>query len=235
MRMLVGALAVVLCLSSARGADVADLIKQLKDRDSDTRRAAAKALGEAGGDAKVVVPALVGALKDRDRFVRRFAAQSLGDLGPEASAAVPALRKALDDSRMEVQEAAVTALGKIGPTAVQALIAALEDPDALTGVRRRAAESLGKIGGPAKSAIPALTAMLQPEKKPTKGKKVKAKRMTPETDVRVEVATALGALAGPGDKAAVDALTDLATNKKLRNRDLKKAANVALRRIKSRK
>src|SRR5579872_2491996 len=125
MRMLVGALAVILCLSSARAADVADLIKQLKDRDSDTRRSAAKALGEAGGDAKVVVPALVGALKDRDRFVRRFAAQSLGDLGPDAGAAVPALRKALDDSRKEVQEAAAAALGKIGPAAVQALIAAL--------------------------------------------------------------------------------------------------------------
>src|SRR5205085_5534173 len=70
--------AALLCLAaSARGEGVENLVKQLKDPEASTRRAAAKALGEAGPGAKEAVGALADALKDNDAFVRRFAAQAL--------------------------------------------------------------------------------------------------------------------------------------------------------------
>jgi HEAT repeat protein len=226
MRALLGVAGVVLCVAaSARAADVEGLVKQLKGGDPDARRAAAKALAEAGADAKPAVPALKQALKDKDLFVRRFAAQALGAIGPDAASAAPALGAAVNDPRQEVQEAAVTALGKIGAPAVATLGAVVKDPNAAPALRRRAADALGVIGPDARSAVPALVAALQPGK---------GKRMDKDSDIRVEVATALGQIAGPGDKKAVDALNAIATNKKERNRTLKTAAGEALGKIKSR-
>src|SRR5436189_671311 len=80
------------CPAAARADAVDDLIKELKNSDSDLRRAAARKLGEMGADARKAGPALVTALKsDKDLFVRRFAAQALGEVGAEPKTAVPAL------------------------------------------------------------------------------------------------------------------------------------------------
>jgi hypothetical protein len=54
-------------------------------------------------------------------------------------------------------------------------------------------------------------------------------------DFRTEVADALGQIAGPDDKAAVDTLTALAADRQIRDRNLKKAINDALKKIQAKK
>ena len=53
------------------------------------------------------------------------------------------------------------ALARIGPEAVPPLIKALKDPK--LKVRYRVAEALGKIGPPARAAVPTLIAALKEE------------------------------------------------------------------------
>jgi HEAT repeat protein len=228
MRKLLGVTLLGLGMSmSAVAADVDTLIKQLRDDDADTRRAAAQSLGEAGAEGKPAARALMGALRDRDMFVRRFAALALGEIGADPKDAVPALRTALNDSRKEVQEAAATALGKMGKNAVNALAVAVKDEDREPEVRRKAAEALGSMGGDARPAMKSLVEALKTEPGTGGGKK----RANP-SDIRVEVVTALGNIASPDDKEAVDAINAL-TDKKNRNRSLQAAAREALKKIKT--
>jgi HEAT repeat protein len=233
MKTFFGVVGVVLCLALAgRGAEVNDLVKQLKDGDAEGRRAAAKALGEGGAESKAAVPALVEALKDRDLFVRRFSAQALGEIGPEAQAAVPALKAAMGDSRKEVQSAAAVALGKVGPSGVEALTALAKDEGKDVAVRHQAIGALAQAGPAARSAVPVLTDLLKDPAAKTKVKNNKKKM--PADDLRVDAAEALGSIATASDKEAVEALTAL-TDKMQKNRALKMAANTALRKIRTNK
>lgn len=225
MRMLLGVLTLVVSVTAAQAADVQSLIKQLKTGDNDTRRLAARDLGEAGADAQPAVPALIAALKDKDLFVRRFAAKSLGQIGSGASSAVPALEKALNDSRKEVRMAAASALGKMGSPGVSALTALAGNDDKDEEIRKLAVDALGKMGSVAHSAVPALTAIVQEK---TKGKK-KGKGM--DISLKVDAIDALGELATPADKQAVEALEEIVAQKKGGNRNVKQATNAALRKI----
>jgi HEAT repeat protein len=224
MKHFLGLIGIALCMTTARGADVSELVKQLKSDDIEVRRSAAKALEEGGTESKPAVPALIHALKDRDTFVRRFAAQALGAIGPEARTAVPALTMTLNDSHKEVQEAASHALGKLGPSGVQTLIALVRDDGKDAKLRRQAIDSLGELGQSGHSAVPSLTALL---KEPAgKGKK----KAAPD-DLRVAAATALGSLASSDDTETVRALQALTDKKAKVSRELKQAANQALRKI----
>src|SRR5262245_36323578 len=69
---------------------LAELIKELRDKDPEVRAMAALAIGEQDRPARAAVRPLIRALKDPDRFVRWSAACSLGKIGPAARAAVPA-------------------------------------------------------------------------------------------------------------------------------------------------
>jgi HEAT repeat protein len=223
-----------LCLvvpASLRGGEVEDLIKQLKSKDPDARRAAAKALGEAGVDAKPAVPALVQALKDSDLFVRRFSAQALGEVGPDAAKeSIPALTALLKDNKekAEVHQAAVTALAKIRTTAVEPLLDVVKDRNKDVALRRKAVESLGAIGAEAKSAIPTLIDALGDLEPSPKGKKPKP------IDLRNEAAAALGEIATPDDKEALEALKALGMLKGAQ-RDLKKIVTDAIKKIEGKK
>jgi HEAT repeat protein len=226
MKKLLGVVGMALCLTfSALAADVEGLIKQLKDTDNDARRAAAKALADAGGDARVAAPALARAVtNDRDMFVRRYAAMALGEIGAEPREVVPALAKALDDKRKEVQEAAAVALGKMGGAAVRPLVAVVKDGNREPEVRRKAVESLGALGSEARPAVGVLVDAL-------KGGGGGGKKMANADDIRIEVVIALGNIASPGDKEVIAALQNM-TDKKQRDRTLKKAATDALAKLK---
>jgi HEAT repeat protein len=234
MRIFVGGLVMVLCVGVwVFGADVDELIARLKDPgDAEARRAAAKALAEAGGDAKVAAPALVQALKDKDMFVRRFSAQALGEIGADPLVALPGLKAALDDPRKEVQEAAATALGKMGRGAVGALMNVIKDANRETEVRRKAVEALGALGAEARSAVPTLIDGL---KMAAPAKDNKNKKKGPNlNDIRAEVALALGSIAAADDKGAIEALQAL-TDRKQRDRNLQKAAREALQKLQGNK
>jgi HEAT repeat protein len=228
MKRLLSLVALLASASLARGADVDELVKQLKNGDSEDRRAAAKSLGEGGAASKAAVPDLINALKDRDMFVRRFAAEALGEIGPDAAPAVRPLTAALDDSRKEVQNAAAVALGKLGSSGMQTLIAIVGDSDKEPAIRRQAIDSLVKLGDAAHSAVPSLTEIV-------KGNGGKNKKKAAPEDLRVDAATALGSLAKPSDKATVETLRALTDKKAKTPRGLRQAANMALRKIQKNK
>jgi HEAT repeat protein len=229
MNRFLGVVGIVLCATMARGAEVGDLIKQLKDGDNEARRAAAKELGKGGVESKSAVPALINALRrDKDLFVRRFSAQALGDIGPDAKSAIPFLTAALNDEKQEVQIAVAGALGKLGPSGIEALIAILKDDNKDPATRRQAVDSLSHAGAGAHAAVPALTALV----KGPAGKN--KKKMAPE-ELRVDAATALGSLAKASDTEAVATLEALGGQQSKAPRGLKMAANMALRKIRNNK
>lgn len=230
MKRILGAVGIVLCVSAVRGADVTELVKQLQSDDNDVRRMAAKALGEGGAESRAAVPALIKALKDHDTFVRRFSAQALGDIGPDAHSAVSSLARALDDPKKEVQSAAAFALSKLGPSGVETLIRMLRDDNKDTAARRKAIDALSNLGPAGHSAVPALTDML----KETTGKGKGKKKMAPD-DLRVSAAIALGSLANASDGDTIKTLESLTDKKAKAPRDLKQAANQALRKIRKNK
>lgn len=145
------------------GATVAHLHQALGDRDAAVRKAATRAVWQAGkaagqGDG---VARLIDALGDADDYVREYAARALGRIGPAAKPAVPTLldRLARDEER-DVREHAAKSLGLIGaeaigpllPQTVQALVKGLEDSAA--DVRENSARALGQLG--ARETVPAL-------------------------------------------------------------------------------
>jgi HEAT repeat protein len=230
--LLTGLLAVALCaVTAAEGAEVRDLIAKLSNTDSDVRRAAAKELGELGGEARAAVPALTRALGDRDLFVRRFAAEALGKIGPDARDAIPKLGQATGDARKEVALAAVDALGKLGTPAIDTLTGAVKDSGKDPAVRARAIQQLGKMGPEARGAIKTLTEVLTGKVSAGPKVKGKGKKKGPiDDDLRVEAAVALGEVAKAEDTGAVEALRSVAEGKQ-RNRQLRKAAGDSLRKI----
>jgi HEAT repeat protein len=176
----------VLAAGCGDGDRVATLIAQLKDADGELRTTAAEELGELGAEASAAVPALGEALRDVHPGVRQAAARALGNIGERARPAVTALEGALADSELTVQLAAAWALVKLDPDgkkyvpvltatmqageggtivavgnlgsaaewAVPTLTKLLQDKRA--GVRRLAAEALGKVGAQGADATAAL-------------------------------------------------------------------------------
>jgi HEAT repeat protein len=220
----------VLFVVQLHAADVAELAQKLKDKDSDTRRDAARALAEMGAEAKPAVPALVAALKDSDLYVRRFAAQALGEIGPAAEAGVPNLTAILKDSKekKEAQEAAALALGKIGPAGLTALIAVIKDHDKEMSVRRNAIIGLSKMGTDAK---PAISTLIDEMNGGTKGNK-----KGPIMDsLKSDIVSALGEIATSKDENAVKAIESLTEGKGgKKDKNLVKAVQDAVRKIKMR-
>ncbi len=224
MRHFLAVIGIVFFATSGWGADVRDLVKQLKSDDREERRAAAKALGETGADSKDAVPALIKALKDPDTFVRRFAAQSLGSIGVDAQQAIPSLKITLNDSHKEVQEAAVRALGKLGPTGIETLVAVVQDQNKEATIRRQAIEALSSLGSAGRGAVPVLTDLIRE----TKGK---GKKKPIPDDLRMNAVVALGSLATPSDMEAIKTLEALTDKKAKAPRELRQAANQSLRKI----
>ena len=134
------------------------VLKSLQDtleigdpKDDDLLRAAATALGNAGGDAASAVPHLVSLLEESyDDDVRAAAARSLGLIGKKSDAVVAALVRALEEEpsiwNEDLRREAATALGKLHATSAVNLlqrVSASSDED--KSVRRAATEAVRRI------------------------------------------------------------------------------------------
>lgn len=139
---------------AARGARaVPVLIEALDHADPLIRENAAKALGDAGADAKDAIPALVASLRDADEDVRIWSSISLTRLGePVAEWALGAL----GDASPAVRADAARALSKphpAPPRAAPALLAAVKDEN--VEVRRLAAQALASFAYSSRENLPA--------------------------------------------------------------------------------
>lgn len=96
---------------------------ELNDPRPEVRVAAVRALGSAGAEAKVAVPALLRVI-DEDE-IRLEVVRALAAIGPEARMAIPALIEALREGDRDVRAGAAAALARMGSEAVPELIAAI--------------------------------------------------------------------------------------------------------------
>jgi HEAT repeat protein len=164
--------------------DVKGLIKALgfEKKNSNhmfVRTGAAQALGELA-ETRALKP-LIAMLKDRQDYVINAAAQALGGIG-DARAVKPlnaVLKTKLSPNQNNLRRTVVEALGKAGNArAVEPLMNVLKDSD--EGVRRRAAEALGKIGARLEDgelrlrAVEALIALLKDGDKEVRERAVEA-------------------------------------------------------------
>ena len=132
--------------------------------------------------------------KSSTEIQRRQALMALEGFGPEAKAAVPDLVDALH--HLQFWSEAFDALVRIGSPSVPALCDMLNDPDG--DARECAALTLGRIGAPARAAVPSLIRVIKRPFDPQRD---------PDNLVG-EVVEALGRI-GPEAKAAVPDLNDL--------------------------
>jgi len=116
-------------------ASVSRWTAEIGDARPEIRVAAVRALGSAGPEAKVAVPALLRVI-DEDEL-RLEVIRALAAIGPEAKMAIPALIEALRDGDRDVRAGAGAALSRMGVEAVPALIAAVPS-------RSRATASAGE-------------------------------------------------------------------------------------------
>ena len=137
------------------------LRESLQDPDRTVRQDAAEAVGEIGPDAKLTTPLLVKLLTDKHEAVRNEAVRALGIIGPDAKAAVPSLIAIVKAAQEfgPFRDSVVECIWRIGPLGVPALVEALKDLEEAR-VLGMLADSLGRIGPRAQTAVPALLRLL---------------------------------------------------------------------------
>jgi HEAT repeat protein len=219
--------------------EVANLVKQLKEKNPTVRNNAARALESLDPSAKDAVPVLTEALHEQgDPIVPSVAAKALARLGANA---VPALIEVLQNKEGQAQAYAAIALQRIGPdgkAATPALVEVIKKhKDLRHNARLQAIAALGKIGPGAKAAVSTLIDCTKekPALSPARLAAVialgqigpEAKDAAPvlvdllgeeETKVgplRLEAARALGRIGPTSGKEAVSALVALVETKKL--------------------
>ncbi|MFN8178178.1 MAG: HEAT repeat domain-containing protein [bacterium] len=138
----VAALRTIHALEDRRSLGGEKLAAYLRDRNPDTRAAAARAMGRIGSDRGL--PPLLAAVEDVDARVRREVLFALGQIG--SAGARDALRRvASSNAAPDERQEAVLALGKLpGEGAAEAVLPLLADPIAL--VRADAALALARTG-----------------------------------------------------------------------------------------
>jgi len=137
-------------VETARNKAIAALVQLFESsKDEDTRRLAAKSLGEIGAGNKEAIAALVQLLgSSKNGYARGLAAKSLREIGAGNQEASAALMQLLGSSKNEnTRWLAAESLGKIDPgnqeasAALVQLLGSSKNED----TRSRAAESLGEI------------------------------------------------------------------------------------------
>jgi HEAT repeat protein len=136
------------------------IVRQLADTRVDVRCAALHALSQLGESSNKYLPQFIAAMEDASDVVRAAAAVAITKLGAAGAPALPALiaasRKAESWSVSYIGGAIIAVSGKRPEAVVPLLIEALNDSGNSRLGRVVAAETLGEIGGPARSAMPDL-------------------------------------------------------------------------------
>jgi HEAT repeat protein len=141
----------VLCgLGPAAKPALPDLLARLKEKRCRDPQALIAVIGAMGPAAKEAIPVLEKALADRT--LADDAIEALCSIGPLAKSSLPAIRRALPEARE--RGPLVASLHKLGPDAIPLLVELLDDDD--PECKGASALALGKLGPPAKAAIPRL-------------------------------------------------------------------------------
>lgn len=142
---------------------IKNVVQLLLHPNKDVRSAAAMAIWDINVPNAQAVNALRKTMKDSDEYVRANSARALSSMGKQAAIALPELRHALHDSSFWVVREAIVAIGKIGKKAAPAipqLLRVLRQSPSVYA-RQNAAQALGRMGCPTKSAANGLLAALQ--------------------------------------------------------------------------
>ncbi|NEQ39595.1 MAG: NACHT domain-containing protein [Okeania sp. SIO3I5] len=141
-----------------------DIVKCLKDNNSEVRSSGAEVLGNLGNASEAVVQALLGKFQDTYLEVRLSAVEALGNLGNASEPVVQSLLALLQDENLAVRRSAVEALRKLSNASelvVETLLTLLQDEN--LAVRRSAVEALGNLGNTSERIVEAILALLQDE------------------------------------------------------------------------
>lgn len=142
-----------------------ELLKLLRDPDTDLRYLASQALGMVGEPA---LPALVAVLREPDNDVRCNAARALGQMSATAQPAIPALAPLSKDPDAKLRSCVAEVLGRIGgPGALKVLVPLLSDSD--RDVRWATLNALNPFGSSAREAVPMVMALAKDDDSVTRG------------------------------------------------------------------
>jgi HEAT repeat protein len=142
------------------------LVHALGSRDASVRAQAAQAVGEIGPSARESMPLLIARFArppsndpEEDPDYRRTLATAIGRVRSHPEIVIPRLLAILNDRRqIELHRDALVALTAYGPAAREAVPYLIQ---ALKGANQDlAADALGRIGGDARQALPALLSAL---------------------------------------------------------------------------
>lgn len=127
-----------------------------RSNDAEVRCNAAEILKKLGPDAVEAGPTMVAALRDGDAHVQGVCASALPAVGVPADTAVPMLTTMLPSTHAVVAARALSAYRGAAVLALPQLVEMLQDHSRPTEARWNAARTIGKIGPPAVSTVPAL-------------------------------------------------------------------------------
>lgn len=181
-------------LGSEGRAWLPDLIALLRHPHANVRWAAAEGLYEVGPDAQEAVSALLATLEDQDEQVRVSAARALTRIAPADPTVIRAFLRHLTDRDPDLDFVGVLVEGlrDAGTASVRPLADCLASPD--VELRRQAGYTLCQMGLDIAAVLPELAAAAH----------------DPDSAVRMNVASALGELAGhPLAGEAVQCLIEL--------------------------
>ena len=136
------------------GKTVREWAERLQSRDLDEQRIAALSLSKLGRESLGALKELRGALSAKDNAVRFYAMRAIANGGPAAKAAIPDIVRIVEEDHPLLARPAALSLAQLGKDVVAPASKLLDHPN--PRIRRNAVLTLGKLGGLAETAYPAI-------------------------------------------------------------------------------